>query len=289
MDKSAPDVDGEAAAAAFSILSDDSRVEILLALWQADDLSFADLQRASGIEDSGRFNYHLDKLVDQFVLKAEDGYRLSSVGSKVVDLLLDARFGPSTPPSIDEPTDTDCLQCGEKLHVYYEDGDMRIACPACGDVVHYGFFPPRGRATRDAQAALDAYSQQVWRNVTLAHCGVCPHCSGRMETELDDDPNWSVSHAASGRCLDCGAPFSSPVGLRLLADPDVVSFLADHGRSVDDLRFWEFEFVYGQAAISQVSETPPRYRLTIDEGRERLEVTLDETAHVVDTARRRPR
>ena len=289
MEKRALDVDSEAAAGAFSVLSDHSRVDILLSLWQADSLSFVELQRATGIEDSGRFNYHLDKLVDQFVHKTEAGYRLSSLGAKVVDLLLDARFGPEAPPPIDHATGVDCLDCGETLHVYYEDGDMRIACGGCGAVVHYGFFPPRGRTTRDAEGVLDAYSQQVWRNVTLAHCGVCPHCRGRMETRMDADPAWSVPVAASGRCQDCGAPFSSAVGLRLLADPDVVSFLADHGNAVDDRRFWEFEFVYGGDAVSTVSEDPPRYRLCIEAGHERLEVTLDETAHVVDTVRRRPR
>lgn len=285
----APDVDSEAAATAFSVLSDDTRIEILLTLWQSEHLSFVDLQRETGIDDSGRFNYHLDKLVDQFVQKADGGYRLTSVGAKVVDLLLDARFGPSPPPAIDEPTDVDCLSCDGRLHVYYEDGDMRLACPDCGDVLHYGFFPPQGRTARDADATLDAYSQQVWRNVTLAHRGVCPHCRGRMRTEVDTDPEWSVPAAARGRCLDCGAPFSSPVGLRLLADPDVVSFLADYDRFVDERRFWEFEFVYDEGAVDVVSEDPPRYRLTVSGDGECLEVTIDETAHVVDTARRRPR
>jgi len=289
MDHQGLDVDSDAAAAAFSVLSDDTRVEILLAFPQSESITFADLQRATDIEDSGRFNYHLGKLVDDFVVKTDDGYRLSSVGAKVVDVLLDARFGPSSPPSIDEPTGVACLNCDGQLHVFYEDGDMRLACQACDAVVQYAFFPPRGRTTRDVDETLDAYSQQVWRDVTLAHRGVCPHCRGRMRSELEVDPEWSVEYAATSRCGDCETVYSSPVGLRLLADPDIVSFLATHGESVDDRRFWEFNFVLDQDAISVVSESPPRYRLTITRPREQLEVTLDETAHVVDTARRRLR
>lgn len=282
------DVDSDAAATAFSVLSDDARIEILLSLLQSEAISFAQLQRATGIEDSGRFNYHLGKLVGLFVVKSDEGYRLSSLGAKVVDLLLDARFGSSSPPPIDEATATDCPNCGESLHVYYENGDMRLACPSCDAVVQYGFFPPRGRTSRDVGGTLDAYSQQVWRDVTLAHRGVCPHCSGRMRTEIEVDPEWAVDYAATSRCLDCETTYSSPVGLRLLADRDVVAFLADHGESIDERRFWEFDFVLDDG-VAVVSKSPPRYRLTISRERERLEVTLDGTCHVVETARRRPR
>jgi len=286
MSESTLEVDTEAAADAFGVLSDDSRVDILLALWDAEQSSFEDLRRAAGIDDSGRFNYHLDQLVDRFVRKTDDGYRLTSLGANVVDLLLDARFGLSPSP-IDEPTNADCPACGERLHVYYEDGDMRLACPSCETVVHYGFFPPRGRATRTAEETIDAYSRQVWRDVTLAHRGVCPHCSGRMETRIEVDPDWAIDVAARGRCRDCGAPYSFPIGLHLLAEPAVVSFLADHGTFIDERRFWELDFVYGDA-VSVVSESPPRYQVTITAGAERLEVTLDEQCVVVDIARHVP-
>jgi hypothetical protein len=288
MDEPTPDVDSEAAAAAFGTLSDGGRIDILLALWQSDPLTFADLQRASGIDDSGRFNYHLDKLVGRFVQKTDEGYRLTPVGAKAVDLLLDARFGPSSPPPIDQVTVADCPSCGAFLLAHYDDGDMRLSCDACGALVHYGFFPPHGRATRDADSTLDAYSQQVWRDVTLAHRGVCPHCRGRMRTALEDDPDWAVDVAATSRCRDCGSPLSTTLGLRLLADPAVVSFLADHGHAVDERRFWEFAFVFDDL-VATVSESPPRYRLTITEDDERLEVIVDDTAHVVETARRRSR
>jgi len=44
----------------FTLLSDDIRVEILQALWEADDpVAFSELHGAVGIRDSGQFNYHL--------------------------------------------------------------------------------------------------------------------------------------------------------------------------------------------------------------------------------------
>ena len=289
MNDSEQDVDSEAAADAFGVLADDTRVDILLSLPQSDGIPFADLQRASGIEDSGRFNYHLDKLVGLFVHKSDAGYRLTSIGARAVDLLLDARFGPDSPPPIDRETDTPCPACSSPLRVRYEDGDMRLICTDCGAIVQYGYFPPRGRMVRDEDETLDAYSRQVWREVTLAHRGLCPHCGGVLETAVDTDPEWGVDYAATGRCQQCSTVYSSPLGARLLADPDVMSFLADHGEAIDERRFWEFDFYFDGDAVTVASEDPPRYRLTVSEGEERLEVTLDGDGDVVETARCRPR
>ncbi|WP_435320773.1 DUF7351 domain-containing protein [Haloarchaeobius sp. TZWSO28] len=288
MEERTADVDAEEAAAALGALADEARIDILLALWQSDPLGFAALQEAADFEDSGRFNYHLDKLVSRFVTKTDDAYHLTPSGAKAVDLVLDERFGP-TPAPLDEPAGADCPECGTELHATYEDGDLELACPACETLVHYGYFPPRGRATRDAHAFLDAYSQRLWRDFTLAHRGVCPHCSGRMQTTVETDPGWYIDYAATSSCEDCGSTVGSTIGLRLLSDPEVVSFLADHGIYVDDRRFWTFDFCLNDEAVHVVSDDPPRYVVPIEAGGETLAVTVDETATVVETARRRPR
>ncbi|SNZ12537.1 Helix-turn-helix domain-containing protein [Natronoarchaeum philippinense] len=278
------EVDQERAASAFGALADPSRIGILLALWQSGPLAFADLHRETAIEDSGRFNYHLDRLVDQFVIKTEDTYRLTPVGAKVADILLDARFGP-TPPPIDEPTDADCPDCGERIHARYENGDIRLQCSACDLLVHYGYFPPRGRTTRDADGFLDAYSQRLWRDFSLAHRGVCPHCSGRMRNRIDEDPDWYPDYAAKSICRDCGVSVGSTLGLRLLGDPDVVAFLADHDVHADDNRFWTLEFCLDDSDVRVVSDPVRRYVIPISTDSETLEVIVDETASVVETAR----
>jgi len=69
----------------FAALSDDTRVAILRALWDADEqvLSFSELREAVGIRDSGQFNYHLGKLVGQFVRETDDGYTLTRAGIQI--------------------------------------------------------------------------------------------------------------------------------------------------------------------------------------------------------------
>ncbi|WP_267643265.1 DUF7351 domain-containing protein [Haloarchaeobius amylolyticus] len=288
MDERTGDVNREDAAAALGALADEARIDILLALWQSDPLGFATLQEAAGFADSGRFNYHLDKLVDQFVAKTDDAYHLTPSGAKAVDLVLDERFGPAPAP-IDQPAGADCPRCDTELRARYEDGDLELACPACETLVHYGYFPPRGRATRDPDAFLDAYSQRLWRDFTLAHRGVCPHCSGRMDTRVEADLDWYLDYAAKSTCHDCGATVGSTIGLRLLADPSVVAFLGDHGIHADERRFWTFDFCLDDDGVRVRSTDPPRYLVPVAAGDETLEVTVDASAAVVETARRTPR
>lgn len=69
---------------AFAVLGNGTRMEILRALADADDsLSFSELRDRVGVSDSGRFNYHLDKLDGHFVTDTSDGYQLQNAGKRV--------------------------------------------------------------------------------------------------------------------------------------------------------------------------------------------------------------
>jgi len=278
------DVDVDQAAAAFGSLADENRIAILLALWGADDLSFAELQSAAGFEDSSRFNYHLSKLVGRFVEKDDDRYRLRAAGAKAIDVVVDERFGSSSKP-VDLALDAGCPDCGTALRARYENDTITIECPDCDCVVHLGYFPPRGRAARDPEAFLDAYAKRLWRDFTLAYEGICPRCSGRTTTRIEVDPDWHLDLPAVSDCADCGTSIGTTIGLRLLSDPAVVAFLWDHGDTVDGRPFWEFPFCIDDADAEVVSEEPFRVVVPIERGGEVLRVTVDRSAQVVETAR----
>jgi len=276
------------AAAAFGSLADENRIAILLALWEAGPLSFADLQERAGFADSGHFNYHLDQLHGQFVGKAEDGYRLRAAGKKAIDVVFDERFANSA-PAVEANVEADCPNCGAGLQIIYEGGQVRITCTACSTVVHLGYFPPGGCVSRDLPAFLSAYSARVWRDFTLAHRGVCPHCSGRMDTEVRIDPDWHLSLPVVSTCRGCGVEVGTTIGLKLLADPAVVAFLHDHGMHVDERPFWELEFCIDDADARIVGEDPLRVVFPIACDDEVLRVTVDDEARVVETERARVR
>jgi len=281
--------DAERAAAALGSLADADRIAIVLALRNGRTRPFVDLQTAAGFEDSGRFNYHLDRLLGEFVRKDEAGYRLTAAGAKAVDIVTDERFG-STPPVVDHPLDADCPQCGGRLHGRYAEKNVEIRCATCETLVHYGYFPPRGVTSRDPAALFDAYGRVLWRRFTLAARGVCPFCRGRTRTRVERGSDHHLDYPAVSKCVDCDATVATTVGLRLLADPTVVGFLADHGERVDDRPFWEFGFCIDDGDVVVTSDDPLRVTVPIRRDEETLRVTVDADATVVETARvdRRP-
>jgi hypothetical protein len=81
--------DGDDLEAAFSLVANELRFQILQALWEAqrtDELPvpFSELFDSVEVGDSGQFNYHLDKLVPRFVRDADDGYELTFAGEQVI-------------------------------------------------------------------------------------------------------------------------------------------------------------------------------------------------------------
>jgi hypothetical protein len=280
------DTDVERVAAALNSAASPDRIEILLALWRDGPLPFADLQAAAGFEDSGRFNYHLNKLLDSFVEKAGDNYRLLGAGAKTIDVVLDARFGDS-PAAIDASVAAECPNCDSGMVGRYENGTVEIVCVDCDTVVHMGYFPPRGRTSRSDEELFQAYAQRLWRDFTLAHRGVCPQCSGRTRTriERDEDDEWHLQFPAATRCQDCEYSMRTAVGLLLFADPAVVSFLYDRGEHFEERPFWEYEFCIDDTA-ARIAETDPlRLVVPIRRDDETLRITVDERANVVETAR----
>jgi DNA-binding transcriptional ArsR family regulator len=70
---------------ALAVLGDETRIAILRGLAAAEEpLAFTELRRRAGVDDAGRFNYHLSELREYFVREAEGGYAFREAGSRVV-------------------------------------------------------------------------------------------------------------------------------------------------------------------------------------------------------------
>jgi len=82
--------------AIFSLLSDETRLAIVreLAACRLGEseprLSFSALRTRVGIDDAGRFNYHLGRLRGSLVEKGEDGYGLTETGAVVGSMLVES-------------------------------------------------------------------------------------------------------------------------------------------------------------------------------------------------------
>lgn len=111
------------AAEAFAILSNETRLEIVRVLLEADGmnhcssweksaspLSYSELQEAAGVSDNGNFNYHLNELQPYLVSKSDGGYELTSAGKQLSQaaLLVSGRL-----PESQSGSKSLCPFCGQ--------------------------------------------------------------------------------------------------------------------------------------------------------------------------------
>ncbi|MFT4904606.1 MAG: hypothetical protein ACI8UR_001167 [Natronomonas sp.] len=274
-------------AEAFAVIGNETRLAILEALWEAPDrpVSFSELRSRVGTRDSAQFNYHLQKLTDQFVKKTDDGYDFRGPGRAVIQAVLSGSLNQN--PELDPfPVEGECIDCGAGLQARYEDELLCIDCPECGRPHTDWQFPPGGLEDRCREEVIDAFNQRVRHLLCLSADGVCPACNGRMETAVSHaDPDAHIDVNVKHRCQRCENTTRTTIGISLLDDAEVVSFYRDHGIDLNAVPFWTLEWCVSDRHTTVLDDDPWRFRVDIDLEDERLEVVLDETLQVVDATR----
>ena len=264
-------------AEAFAAIANETRLEILEALWAASDrpVSFSTLHERVDLRDSAQFNYHLQQLTDHFVVKTDDGYDLSHAGEGVVRAVLSGSFTEDPDRTID--VEGDCVVCAGGLEATYADERITIECAACGQRHGQYPFPPGGLRGRTDREIMDAFNQRVRHLHCLAADGVCPECNGRMTTSIRRDQEcclgleWQVEH----RCEQCRHGLCSAVGLSLLDQADVVTFHRERGVDLTAIPYWQLEWCVTDRHTTILSEDPWEIRVTIPVGDDALRVTVD--------------
>ena len=172
--------DPEAAADAFDALSDPTRVAILRKLvtrFHRDDghtVGFAELRRAVGVDDPGRFNYHLDTLAPRFVAKHDEGYSPTVAGRRAVESAESGVYAESAEPR-SGTVDYDCPECGEALTAAYENRHIGVSCDDHGTI----FLTLVDGSIGTAGSLLDVIDyavREMWRRLDRISDGVCHVC-----------------------------------------------------------------------------------------------------------------
>ena len=220
---------------AFALLGQEIRLDILLALlsdWVAaytEPKSYAELMDAVGIEDSGKFNYHLGKLRGVYVRKVEDGYVPTASATALYRAVLATR-PTETVEHEQQLADANCPSCGTQPTLRYERGFVTVDCPACEQWDGFTYpFPQNGFEQRDPEKLLPAVRDRVRHEIGLARTGQCPSCAGPIavdpRTDVLDEPDHWVELACESCTFVVGVDLLSV----LLTDDRVAATLREIG------------------------------------------------------------
>lgn len=273
----------------FELLAHRTRFGILEHLNDSEDgLTFAKLRDRAEIDDPGRFNYHLQKLTNRFVMKDGDSYELTGSGRRVVGAVLSGAYTKVLDTGRISMSGA-CLNCREPMETRFEQDEVSIYCPMCGMTYTEVELSPgvlEGYSRKEVPKVVD---QWLKRNQAAAEHGFCYNCDGGLDTTVE-----TVSEEESMDCVDepaphvtvryecerCNLRWYTAVPVALLSHPAVVSFHYEHGVDVRDVRPWDLD--WPRPGISTVtSEEPLRIEVPITLDEETLVLEVDASLEVV--------
>lgn len=232
---------------AFALLGHRLRLEILLALfadWRAahtEPRGYAELMRAVGEPDSGKFNYHLRKLTGPYVRKTDTGYVPTASATALYRAVLATRPTAQTTRTTLDP-EADCPSCGVPLAGRYEGGFVSVTCPACASTrAAFSYpFPQNGLDGRSDAEVFAALDRRIRAEVGLARSGQCPDCAGEVAVTITpealDAPDEEPVELS---CETCTWQVSVDPLTPLLSETRVASALSEIGIPVETSNAWE--------------------------------------------------
>lgn len=263
---------------AFSLLGNDTRIEIIQALWDADDpLSFSELHDRVGIRDSGQFNYHLNKLVGLFVRGKEEKYELTYAGFRIMGAIFSGTYTQRAEAETFE-LDAHCPDCGTELIAEYEEETVTVRCETCERNRSTFGLPPGAFEGRDESELRRTFERWLRNVFSLMADGVCLNCSGKTVGSLTTESEYFDDEQEVGiefRCERCGDYATGNVGTYLLQHPAIVAFHYDHGIDLTKDSLWELEWPRPENATI-LSESPLVAACTVTLDGDELTLTVDE-------------
>lgn len=290
------DSSGGSADAAFALVGNEVRAEVIRALGDARtpqgraELSFSELRtRVDPDVNSSRFNYHLGELLGEFVEEADDGYRLTIAG---MELYRTIRAGVVTDTPDLEPFDAgfDCYTCGTGVVARIRRELFFVECPECEVLYSMNIAPPNA-LDGDPADLLDRVDRYQRSRFTATTRGVCPRCMNTLSMRFLDAADAPLINGTAfdvmvhEECDNCKKQPYHGVGLALLDDPGVVAFLHEHDVDLENTRFWEFEWTVTDHHTEIRRRDPWEVAVTIECNDDALEVVVDDDMTVVERTR----
>lgn len=270
--------------AAFAAVADPTRIAILRALAAfvretgESVCRFSELRKRTGVDDSGRFRYHLNKLDGHFIEKEEQGYQLTHAGGEMVAAILAGRYidheqlGPT-------PLDSVCSLCSAAVIGTYEDGRIEVECEDGHPLLSWP-LPPNAATTAGVDDLARLATSLIVHAVDLALQGVCSQCYGLVRTRIEPvESEVTEMPGFRARCENCAGSVVGPAWFALLVHPTVETFYHDYGLSVREAFLWELDHFDAESTATD----DERIRLVVSFDEDLLHATLSETGSVLST------
>jgi hypothetical protein len=300
---------------AFDVLGNEIRFAVLRELGAGETpMAFSTLYDRVPADDSGGFNYHLDRLVGHFVTRSDEGYALTRAGRRVVEAVLSGAVTETADLPLTR-VEAACERCGGDVVVRWREGSVERFCTDCsgryersyrnddGQQVRDGYLgrypiPPAGLRDRDADETLRA--AWTWGNleVLALSSGLCPRCSAPVERDLRvcTDHDATDGHCANctrqralllhAACTNCIYAVGGTAVAALTARTEVLDFLTDHGLNpVSPASVRDVEAVQEGFDETVRSTDPTVVELTLTAEDERLTLVVDGDLRVREVSR----
>ncbi|WP_248905858.1 DUF7351 domain-containing protein [Halocatena marina] len=267
----------------FGQLANTTRLEIVQVLATEDTtIGYTELFEQVSIGDRGQFNYHLRLLVDGYVQKSEDGYRLAQSGVRAANVLASNSLENGANCQF-EQVDSQCGTCGcEAVEIGYRAGEGIVRCPDCERHLTRFDFPPAAVDTYTLQEFVDAFSRRTRAYFRQADDGICPFCAHSLSTEIQPSAATQADEIpVVGNCSECPAGIRAPVGLLLSNRPRIQSLFADSEVAFRETPFWEFEWCTFAAPTIQQTD-PLVASLTIEVADTSVSVLVNSRVEILE-------
>ena len=276
----------------FALLGNELRMHIVQALFEDpyDPVSFSTLRERVGERDSGKFNYHLGKLVGRFVRKTDAGYELTLAGWQVAGAILAGTYtesGTLDPIGLDVP----CPRCGGDVELTYVDERVSVTCLDCDEGLSSAGVAPGVIDGYDRTEIPAVFEQWMRALVDQAERGFCVSCSGRVVPDVlvagDEHPQLGEidEPQVTYTCQRCPEIVVLRLTTALLDHPAVVGFHWDHGVDLRTVPTWSLDWVSDEPVVESTDPLRVRVDVELDGDTLSLVVGDDLTVHEVRDSR----
>ena len=250
------------------LLGNESRMQIMRALWDDFDfpayviesqsgIRFSTLRERAGIDDPGNFNYHLNQLQGTLITATDESYILTPLGYNVMKAF--DHFASFEYTTFDDWTAEDpCPLCSGELVAAYRREMVEVRCRDCGGLGDGGNFTyievsGSGVKSLDQDELLDAATLTMFAKLRSSMEKICWRCRDHMQVDFDrcedhQRGDTGICQTCSHRyqttvnvgCDTCGISGRGPILEYAIVDPRTATLFSTVGSGPQETGPWTY-------------------------------------------------